>query len=199
MQSTHYGVVWFLTLCFCAASASADEDIHAHEHEHKAHPDAEHIVITATPLEHSSDELASPVNTLQRDDIIASLGTTIGETISNIPGIATSGFARGSSRPIIRGQDAYRTEVLEDGLPTQDVSRLSPDHGIPINPLSARAIEIVRGPATLRYGGGAVGGVVNTITNRVPAAAASETESEIYSSFETNGNEGIVAARIDTG
>jgi len=199
MQTTHYCVSWFTTLCLCAATANADEDIHAHEHEHETHPETEHIVITATPLEHSSDELASPVNTMQRDDIIESLGTTVGETISGIPGITTSGFARGSSRPIIRGQDAYRTEVLEDGLPTQDVSRLSPDHGIPVNPLSARTIEVVRGPATLRYGGGAVGGVVNTITNRVPREATSETESEIYSSFETNGNEGILAARIDTG
>ena len=147
---------------------SADPDGHAHEHEHEEHDVAETIVVTASPLEHSLDELASPVNRIERDEMLRNLGATLGETLSRVPGITTTGFAAGASRPVVRGQDAFRTEVLEDGLRTQDVSQESPDHGVPVNPLAARRTEIIRGPATIRYGGGASAGVVNMITNRVP-------------------------------
>jgi hypothetical protein len=147
---------------------SADPDGHAHEHEHEEHDVAETIVVTASPLEHSLDELASPVNRIERDEMLRNLGSTLGETLSRVPGITTTGFAAGASRPVVRGQDAFRSEVLEDGLRTQDVSQESPDHGVPVNPLAARRTEIIRGPATIRYGGGASAGVVNMITNRVP-------------------------------
>ncbi len=147
----------------------AEEPEHAHEHEHgDEHDDVEVIVVTASPLEHTADELAITVDALDRRDIVRELGTTIGETLRNRPGVSTSGFSPGASRPVIRGQDAFRTEVLENGLSTQDVSQLSPDHGVPVNPLAAQRLEVVRGPAVLRYGGGASAGVVNALTNRVP-------------------------------
>ncbi|MCP4069076.1 MAG: TonB-dependent receptor, partial [Phycisphaeraceae bacterium] len=134
---------------------------HAHEHEHEEHDVYETIVVTASPLVHDRDELAIPVDRIDRDEVIENLGATIGESIDHVPGIATTGFTAGASRPVIRGQDAYRSEVLEDSIGTHDVSRESPDHAVPINPLAAERIEVVPGPATLRYGGGASAGVVN--------------------------------------
>ncbi len=154
-----------------AAGPEAETDReaeHAHEHEHDEHGEIETIVVTASPLAHDRDELALPVDRIEREDLLRNLGSTLGETLSHVPGIATTGFSAGASRPVIRGQDAYRTEVLEDGLRTQDVSQESPDHAVPVNPLVAERVEVIRGPATLRYGGGASAGVVNVITNRVP-------------------------------
>lgn len=180
------------------ASAQSDPE-HAHDHEHDDHPVTETIVVTASPLAHTRDELASPVEVITRDKITSDFGSTLGETLARIPGIATSGFASGASRPVIRGQDAFRTEVLEDGLTTHDVSRLSPDHGIPVNPLAARAIEVVRGPSTLRYGGGAAAGVVNTITGRVPKRMPSETTGEVLASYGHNDDEATAAAVLDGG
>lgn len=151
--------------------AAADENgpgSHAHEHGHVEHDEVERILITASPLEHGHDDLALPVTYLDREDLTDQLGSTVGETLSRQPGITTSGFARGASRPIIRGQDSFRVRILEDGLSVGDVSDLSVDHGVPNNPLLAERIEVLRGPATLRYGGGAIGGVVNTITDRIP-------------------------------
>lgn len=149
-------------------AAAGVETEHAHEHEHDEHGEVETIVVTASPLAHDRDELALPVDRIEREDLLLNLGSTLGESLSQVPGISTTGFSAGASRPVVRGQDAYRTEVLEDGLRTQDVSQESPDHGVPINPLSAERVEVIRGPATLRYGGGASAGVVNVITNRVP-------------------------------
>jgi len=141
---------------------------HAHAHEHDEHDPTETIVVTASPLEHGRDQLAMPVDRIEKSELLEDLGSSLGETLSRQPGISTTGFAAGASRPVVRGQDSFRTEVLEDGLRTQDVSQESPDHGVPINPLAARRTEILRGPATVRYGGGASAGVVNVITNRVP-------------------------------
>src|SRR4029078_1437115 len=74
----------------------------------------------------------------------------------------------GASRPIIRGMDAQRVKLAENGLSSSDVSDVGPDHGVAIDPLAAQRIEVVRGAATLRYGSQAIGGVVNVINNRIP-------------------------------
>lgn len=173
-------------------------DDHAHEHRHEEHTPTETIVVTGTPLVHDRDELAIPVERIDREELILNLGSTLGETLSQVPGVATTGFAGGASRPVIRGQDAYRTEVLEDGLRTQDVSRESPDHAVPVNPLAAQRVEIVRGPATLRYGGGASAGVVNVITHRIPDRLPDEAISgEIFGGIGLVANERDLAARLD--
>lgn len=183
-----------------ASEVDADTDRHAHEHAHDEHGETETIVVTATPLEHDRDELSLPVDRVDRRELLENLGSTLGESLSHIPGIATTGFTAGASRPVIRGQDAFRTEVLEDGLRTQDVSRESPDHAVPVNPLSARRVEIVRGPATLRYGGGASAGVVNMITNRVPdRIPAEEIGGEIFGGIGLVANERDLAAMLDGG
>ena len=70
---------------------------------------------------------------------------------------------------MIRGFDANRVRTLEDGVGSFDVSDIGPDHGVPLDPLTAERVEIVRGAATLRYGSQAIGGVVNAISNRVPS------------------------------
>jgi len=188
-----------LTLIFSKdAFAGPDDNSHAHEHTHDEHDEVETIVVTASPLEHDRDELAIPVDRIDRDELIANLGSTIGESLSQIPGISSTGFTAGASRPVIRGQDAYRSEVLEDGLRTQDVSRESPDHGVPINPLSAQRIEIVRGPATLRYGGGASAGVVNVITNRIPDRLPDEPlEGEVFVGIGLLANERDLSASLE--
>ena len=167
---------------------------HAHEHEHSLHPDTEQIIVTASPLEHTRDELALPVNRLSRQQVLDRAAVTIGETTERVPGLATTGFSTGASRPVIRGQNAYRTAVLEDSLPTQGVSQLSPDHGVPANPLAAEAIEIVRGPATLRYGGGAGAGAVNVLTGRIPMKRPEAPISlDTYGAYGTNANTGLAA------
>jgi iron complex outermembrane receptor protein len=175
-------------------------DSHAHEHEHEEHEPTETIVVTASPLVHDRDELAIPVERIDRSELLEHLGSTLGDSIDHVPGIASTGFSAGASRPVIRGQDAYRSEVLEDGLRTQDVSRESPDHGIPINPLAAERVEIVRGPATLRYGGGASAGVVNVITNRIPDSLPDEEiQGEVYGGIGLVANERDFAASLDGG
>ena len=201
-RSRSYGPACIALACLLtlAPQALADdrESGHAHEHEHDDHGVTETIVVTASPLEHDRDELSMPVDVVERDQLLDNVGSTLGETIDNIPGITSTGFTAGASRPVIRGQDAFRTEVLEDGLRTHDVSQESPDHAVPVNPLVAERVEVVRGPSTLRYGGGATAGVVNVITNRVPDGLGEEGLSgEVYGGIGLLANERDLATSLN--
>jgi iron complex outermembrane receptor protein len=172
----------------------------AHHDDHDASHRIERIVVTGTPIEHDRDELAVPVDRIDRRELLGDLGATLGESLASQPGIATSGFTGGASRPVIRGQDAFRTQVTEDALSTQDVSRESPDHAVPVNPLAVERVEIVRGPATLRYGGGASAGVVNAITNRVPdELLGAVVTGEVFGAIDTVAERRDVALALDGG
>jgi iron complex outermembrane receptor protein len=129
----------------------------------------EKIVVTASPIAKSRDQFATVVGVADRDDVTKEGGLSIADSVAQIPGVTTSGFAVGAGRPVIRGFDASRVRILENGLGSFDVSDLSPDHGVPIDPLALQRVEVVRGPATLRYGSQAIGGVVNALNNRIPS------------------------------
>ncbi len=98
-------------------------------------------------------------------------GGTLGDVLFAKPGITGSSFAPGAaSRPIVRGLDTYRVRIQENGIGASGVSELGEDHAVPLDPLAADRIEVVRGPATLRFGSQAIGGVVNATNNRIPDA-----------------------------
>lgn len=134
----------------------------------------EKVIVTASPLAKNRDQFATLVGTADRDDLAREGGLNIADALTQIPGVNSTSFAVGAGRPVIRGFDASRVRVLENGLGSFDVSDLSPDHGVPIDPLALQRIEIVRGPATLRYGSQAIGGVVNALNNRIPSALGSK-------------------------
>lgn len=194
--SISVSTVLSMTLSITHSASAADD--HAHEHEHDEHDAYETIVVTGSPLAHDRDEIAIPVERVSRDELLQNLGSTLGESLSFLPGITTTGFSGGASRPVVRGQDAYRTEVLEDGLRTHDVSRESPDHAVPINPLAVERIEVVRGPGTLRYGGGASAGVINAITNRIPDRMPAEPVSgEVFGGIGLGADARDLAAMLN--
>jgi iron complex outermembrane receptor protein len=128
-------------------------------------------------------------------------GRTLGDLLFDKPGITSSSFAPGSaSRPIVRGLDNYRVRIQENGLATNDVSEIGEDHGVAIDPLAAQQVEVIRGPATLRYGSQAIGGVVNVDNNRIPTFVPRKGIDVEFRSAVTsvdNGREGAVL--IDAG
>lgn len=119
------------------------------------------------------DDVVQPVQVLIGDELERKRAGNIGETLSQEPGIANSGFGAGAGRPVIRGLSGSRVQVLENGLPAMDASDISADHAVAIDPAHAQQIEIIRGPATLLFGNGAIGGVVNLVTDRLGGEPAS--------------------------
>lgn len=124
------------------------------------------IVVTGNPL-HSGD-IAAPSSVLSGDKLAERRGSSLGETLHDLPGMSSSYFGPNANRPVIRGQDGDRIRVLSNAGASLDASSLSFDHAVPIDPLVVERIEVLRGPAVLLYGGSAVGGVVNAIDNRIP-------------------------------
>lgn len=116
------------------------------------------------------DEAFVPVTVVTERDVLAAQGANVTDALDQRPGITGSNFAAGASRPIIRGLDNTRVRVQENGIGSHDVSTLSEDHAIPIDPFAAKRIEVIRGPATLRYGSGAIGGIAAVENDRIPTA-----------------------------
>ena len=114
------------------------------------------------------DEFAQSIEVIRDEDLERKKSNSIGETVKNELGVSSTYFAPGASRPIIRGLGSNRVRVLENGIDSLDASNLSEDHPVSVEPYFAKQVEIIRGPATLRYGPGAIGGVVNVINNRIP-------------------------------
>ncbi len=125
------------------------------------------LVVTATPGKKTLFEQVQPVTILDGEELQFDLQPTLGETLGRQAGVSATYFGPGASRPIIRGLGEDRVRVLQNGTSVLDVSNVSPDHAVATDPLSVRAIEVVRGPATLLYGPNTIGGVVNVIDNRI--------------------------------
>lgn len=126
------------------------------------------VAVTGNPLGVSSDAMVLPVSILSGRELSLNRAATLGETLNNLPGVAASSFGPNASRPVIRGLDAERVRIMQNGVGILDASSLSFDHAVAIDPLVIEQIDVVRGPAALLYGGSAVGGVVNAIDHRIP-------------------------------
>ena len=128
------------------------------------------VTVSASGLQLGANDMTTPTAVLEGDELVRRREATLGETLGSEPGITSSHFGAGASRPIIRGMDGPRVKVLSDGAELHDASTISPDHAVASEPLLATQIEVLRGPSALVYGGGAVGGVVNVLDGKVPTA-----------------------------
>lgn len=143
------------------------------------------VVVTAAPFEDRSElDTTQPVSVLKGEDLRRKREASLGDTLSQELGVSSSSFGPGAGRPIIRALDGPRIRVLENGIGTMDISSISPDHAVTAEALNASQIEILRGPATLLYGSGASGGVVNVVNGRIPHKLFKSPQAD----FEVRGN-----------
>ncbi len=168
----------------------------------------EPVIVTA-PLQESPSESAVPVTVLSDDELRLKIGNSIGDTLKNELGISSQSFGPGVGTPVIRGQAGPRVRVLNNGIGSNDVSAISPDHATSVEPLLAERIEVLRGPATLQYGSGAMGGVVNVIDNRIPSLMPDKllggaleqrfdsTSNETSTTMKLEGGQGNIAYHLD--
>lgn len=167
------------------------------------------VTVSASGLQLGVNEMTTPTDVLAGDDLLWRQQGTLGETLAHEPGINSTHFGAGASRPIIRGMDGARVKVLSDGAQVQDASTVSPDHAVASEPLLATQIEVLRGPSALLYGGGAVGGVVNVMDAKVPVAIpakglegsaqlrGSTAAREGAGAFSLTGGQGSLAVHVE--
>ncbi|MEO7600557.1 MAG: TonB-dependent receptor plug domain-containing protein, partial [Opitutus sp.] len=137
--------------------------------EHESVVKLDNVIVSAGPGERTAFDLAQNSAILTSEELHQRSQGTLGETLAATPGINSTYYGPGASRPVIRGLGGDRIRVLTNSVGALDASNISPDHNAAIEPLFASRIEVLRGPATLLYGSSAVGGVVNVIDNSIPA------------------------------
>ena len=131
----------------------------------------EDVIVTGRPFGVTDNASLIAVDVLDEQALAVAPVQTLGDLVAGLPGVRSSSFAPGASRPVIRGLSGPRVQVLTNGLGMIDASAVSPDHQVAVDPAEASRIEVVRGPSTLTFGGSAIGGVVNILDERIPTHA----------------------------
>jgi iron complex outermembrane receptor protein len=126
-------------------------------------------VVSVSAGARSQFDTFQPTSVLSGQELTKRLEASLGATLEGQPGVAARSFGPTPARPVIRGLDGDRVQILQDGQRLGDLSSQSGDHGVQVNPAAATRIEVVRGPATLLYGANAIGGLVNIITDEIPS------------------------------
>jgi iron complex outermembrane recepter protein len=161
---------------------------------------AEQVVVVGNPLRATdARDVVAPVTVLSGDALLLRRGNTLGESLNGLPGVGSSWFGPNAGRPVIRGLDGDRVRVLSNLGASLDASSISYDHNPAIDPLFIERVEVLRGPAALLYGGTAIGGVVNVVDNRIPAAPISGPRSAFEGRSGGADHERSVAAMLETG
>lgn len=128
--------------------------------------EADDLIVTASPLGRNIQY--QPVESLNAEALQMKAAPSLGEILEGHPGITTRSYGSASARPVIRGFDGDRVLVMQNGERMGDLSGTAVDHAVALDPLSMDRVEVVRGPASLLYGSGAIGGVVNMFTYDMP-------------------------------
>lgn len=155
------------------------------------------VLVTANPL--GAAAISSPSTVVSGRDLSLRQTDSLGESLNGLPGVSTTTYGPWVGRPIIRGFDGDRIRIVQNGAASLDASSLSFDHAVPIDPLSAERIEIVRGPASLLYGGNALGGVVNVIDNRIPRAPIDGVSGTVDARYGGANDSRSGAAQVEVG
>ncbi|MFL0807858.1 MAG: TonB-dependent receptor [Oceanobacter sp.] len=175
-------------VCLALAAVSASASVCAEMEE-----------VVAIGQQSAVFEVAQPVTRLDGDAIRSEAKSTLGDLLERLPGVSNASFGPGVGRPVIRGMASSRVKVLTNGTDAADVSAMSSDHAPMAELSAAQTIEVVQGPATLRYGGGAIGGVVNLSDSRIHRYAIEDTELMASSTLSSLDNGRSLAVTVDSG
>jgi iron complex outermembrane receptor protein len=157
------------------------------------------VVVTAAPYAVSLDSATTSVDILKREELDTAPVGGLGDVLSGLPGVRSTFFGPGASRPVIRGLAGPRVLVLSNGLGQVDASALSPDHAVATDPQEAERIEVLRGPSALAYGGSAIGGIVNVIDERIAESPTSGLHGRVLASGSTVDDGRLAAASLQAG
>lgn len=157
------------------------------------------IQVQAHPLVQTAADFAVADQVVDQK-ALSERATTIGDALADELGVYSNQYGSGSSRPVIRGQDGPRVKVLQHASETADVSTLSPDHAVTVDPILAKQVEVIRGPSTLLYGAGTVGGLVNVTDQKIPTQMPEDgLEGTVGLRYNSGSDEKLASAGVTAG
>lgn len=158
----------------------------------------EEVVVIAHPL--SGEGLSQASDVLSGDELERKRATNIGATLARQPGVHSASFGSAVGRPVIHGLGGPRVRIMEDRIDVLDVSVTSADHAVAVEPFTAERIEVLKGPSTLLYGSGAIGGVVDVHTGRIPHSVPDKAiTGGIETRFNNNSDGNSTAFKLNGG
>ena len=191
LQNCRFPSTWAACLCALLALGPGQEAI-----AHEDGEDFEEIVVTAHPL--ADTGLVQPAQVLTEEALDRARDANIGATVERLPGVRSASFGEAAGRPVIHGLAGARVRILEDRTDTMDVSVTSADHMVTVEPSLAERVEVLKGPSTLLYGSGAIGGVVNVDTGRIADIVPEDNfEGRLELRGGDNGDARVGAMRLD--
>ncbi len=185
------------------ASGFSHRIVHLHDHDDEklvislSSTVIEQVDVVGLPIHASVIESAMPVAVLSGDALRQQQAATLGDSLERLPGVTTSFHGNVASTPVIRGLSGPRVLITQNSLDVSDVSRVGPDHAVASEVSTSQQVEVMRGPATLFYGSGAIGGVVNVVDQRVPTDP--ETRGEFLLSRDTVNDQNLASFNATAG
>lgn len=153
-------------------------------------------VVTGSVTARTGEEVLSARSVLADAALDRRLSATVAATLESQPGVAVSSVGGATARPVIRGLGGDRILVLEDGQRPGDLSSTSGDHAVSVEALTAKSMEVVRGPMSLLYGSSALGGVVNVVREELPKSRPEHAHGTLTSQLQSVSRGGTVGGEI---
>ena len=154
-------------------------------------------IVVSAPFRQNEANTALPINVLTGEALAREVEDSLGATLRNQIGIHNTSFGPGVGQTVIRGQSGNRVQVLQNSVSNVDVSSISPDHVNGVEPALASRIEVIRGPSTLLYGNGAIGGIVNIIDDRILTSSIEQPEFLVEQSHNTVNEANKTVAKLN--
>ena len=127
----------------------------------------ETIVVTSALID--TTEITNPLYVIDGDEIIDDATTSLGDAIDSYLGVSIADYGAAVGQPIIRGMSGPRVKILKNGMVNRDVSGLGADHLNDVDLNDVEQIEIVKGPSSLLYANGTIGGIINVVDDCISA------------------------------
>jgi len=189
----------FVSQVLAQSELPESHEEHLHGSEHEDH-DLEEVIVQVTPLDRDLMELSQSATVLAGEDLRREVSNNIGETLTRQAGMANASFGQNVGRPVIRGLQGQRVGMLLNNMSVSDASAVSQDHAVSMEPFLADQVEILRGPATLLYGSGSIGGVVNIVTHTIPQEIPENGfEGRVLGQVDSAADQRFAAGRVDFG
>jgi len=180
-----------------AAQTQDPEPDRFHGEDH-IHSEIEEVIVRATPMDRNLVEMSQSATVLKDTELAREVANNIGDTLTRLPGLSNASFGQNVGRPVIRGLQGQRVGVLSNNMSAGDASAVSQDHAVSIEPFLADQVEVLRGPSTLLYGSGAIGGVVNIVTHTIPPELPDEPVSgRAMAQIDSAAGQRFAAGRLD--
>ena len=133
-----------------------------------ASQDVEEIIVVTSALIDTT-EITNPLYVIDGDEIIDDATTSLGDAIDSYLGVSIADYGAAVGQPIIRGMSGPRVKILKNGMVNRDVSGLGADHLNDVDLNDIQQIEIVKGPSSLLYANGTIGGIINVVDDCIAA------------------------------